>query len=197
MVYVGNPYLQYSLSKQDSLNMLDVFNNEDKAKQDSNLKSASDYFDKNGALTMLPNTANPVIPMISSLVLMAQSGLYEASLQHQSDTGNNPTYVLRFLSDTGVLEDNASKLGITTPQYGMLREEKGSFPPGAWWLAPLGLMDNTLLKNDENQDRDGAEILGTFMLIFIAFPYIPFLNRLPDKLGVYNLIWRDKKLRKK
>lgn len=197
MVYVGNPYLEYTMAKQDSINLLDAFNKEDKATQDRNLKTASDYFDKNGALTMLPNTANPVIPIISSLVFMAQSGLYEASLQHQSDTGNNPTYVLRFLSDTGVLEDNANKLGITTPQYGMLREERGAIPPGAWWLAPLGLMDNTILKNDDNQDRDGAEILGTFMLLFIAFPYIPFLNKLPDTLGVYRFIWRDKKLQKK
>lgn len=197
MVYVGNPYLEYTMAKQDSINLLDAFNKEDKATQDRNLKTASDYFDKNGALTMLPNTANPVIPIISSLVFMAQSGLYEASLQHQSDTGNNPTYVLRFLSDTGVLEDNANKLGITTPQYGMLREERGTIPPGAWWLAPLGLMDNTILKNDDNQDRDGAEILGTFMLLFIAFPYIPFLNKLPDTLGVYRFIWRDKKLQKK
>lgn len=195
-VYVERPYMQYFAMQQESVNMLASFKNEDTQTQDDNLKTAKNYFDTNGQLTTLPNIQNPVIPMISSLVRMGQSGLYEASLQHEIDTGYNPTYVLRFLSDTGVLEDKATNLKITTEQYGMLREEKG-FTPGAWWLAPLGLLDNTLLQNDDNQDRDGAEILGIFMLLFIAFPYIPFLNQLPDKLGLYRFIWKDKSLHEK
>lgn len=190
-IYVEIPYSQYIQSQQTAMNMLDYFNAENKQTQDANLKFAKDYFDKNGEITTIPSMVNPVIPLISSLVLMGQSGLYESSIQAEIDTGNNPTYKLRFLSDTGVLEDRANKLGITTRQYGMLREEKGMLPPGAWWLAPVGFMDNTFLKNDDNQDRDGAEILGTIMLVFIAFPYIPFLNQLPDKLGVYKYIWKD------
>jgi len=195
-VYIDEPYQQYYATQQNSINMLDLFNAEDKQMQESNLKAATTYFTNSKSLDTLPNLENPAIPLISSLVLMGQSGLYEASLQHELNTGYNPTYVLRFLSDTGVLEDKATKLGITTPQYGMLQEENGKIPPGAWWLAPLGLMDNTILQNDDNQDRDGAEIIGIFMLIFTAFPYIPLLNQLPDKLGVYKLIWKDKHINK-
>ncbi len=191
-VFVEIPYGQYIKTGQYNINMLAYFNKEDKVTQNNNLKNAPDYFDKNGRLTTLPNT-NPVIPLISSLVIMGQSGLYEASLKNETEAGNK-TYVLRFLSDTGVLEDKADKLRITTEQYGMLREEKGSLPAGAWWLAPLGLMDNTILKNDDNQDKDGAEILGLFMLLLIAFPYIPLLNQIPDKLGIYKFIWKDKTL---
>ena len=73
----------------------------------------------------------------------------------------------------------------------MLREGKGFLPPGAWWLAPLGVLDNTVLKNDDNQDRDGAEILGVLMLLLVAFPYIPILNDLPEKLGFYKFFWKD------
>lgn len=193
-VYVETPYSQYVLSQQYNENMLDVYNLEDKQTQDKNLKAANDYFDKNGEITTLPNTDNPVIPMVSSLVLMAQSGLYESALKGEEATNYNPTYVLRYLSDTGVLEDKADKLTITTPQYGMLREETGSIPPGAWWLAPLGFMDNTILKNDDNQDRDGAEIIGVFVLLLLAFPYIPFVNQFPDKLNLYKFIWKDKSL---
>ena len=79
---------------------------------------------------------------------------------------------------------------MTTEQYGMLREEKGRIPPGAWWLAPIGLMNHTILAHDDNGDRDGAIILGMFLLVLIAFPFIPGLNQLPDKLKVYKLIWR-------
>lgn len=193
-IYVEIPYLQTLPLQQNAQNMLTYFNAEDKDTQTANLKAASDYFDKDGKITTTLNkkNPNPVIPLVSSLTLMAQSGLYQAAITTEQNTGYNPTYVLRFLSDTGVLEDQATKLGITTPQYGMLREGKGIIP-GAWWLAPLGLMDNTVLQNDDNQDRDGALILGSLILLFIAFPYIPFVNQIPDKLGVYKLIWRDRK----
>lgn len=193
-VYVQIPYNQYASSGETTINLYNSFNSQAQKMQDDNLKAASDYFDNKGALNLNPKVSNPLIPMVSSLVLMAQSGLYEASLKSEVDTGYNPTYTLRFLSDTGVLEDKATNLNITTPQYGMLREAKGKLPPGAWWLAPLGLLDNTLLANDDNQDQHGAMILGTLMLLFMAFPYIPGLNSLPDKLGLYKIIWRDKKL---
>jgi hypothetical protein len=126
---------------------------------------------------------------------MAQGGLYEPSLSAANDaatSGNSTTYVLRFLSDSGVLEDKASSLNLTTGQYGMLREE-GGHAPGAWWLAPIGVLNHTVLSNDDNGDRDAGIIFGSFFLLLLAFPFIPILNQLPDKLKVYKLIWREKK----
>ncbi len=194
-IYVEEPYLSYFSVQERGINMLDYFNAENAVTQSKNLKDASDYFLKNGQLSIFPDMKNPVIPLVSSLVITAQNGLYEAMLKNETNTGYNPTYALRFLSDTGVLANKADELRITTNQYGMLREEKGVLPPGAWWLAPLGFMDNTVLKNDNNQDRDGAEILGVLILIFIAFPYTPLLNMLPDKLFVYKFIWKDKNIK--
>lgn len=193
-IYVESPYSQYEILQQDSTNMLIVFNKENLQLQNQNIEFAKYYFDNKGPIDTSPNFSNPVIPIISTLLLMGKSSLYESSLRNEANTGNNPTYILRFLSDSGVMDYNAEKLKITTQQYGMLREEKGILPPGAWWLAPLGLMNNTILKNDNNQDRDGAVILGIFMLLFIAFPYIPLLNQIPNKLGIYKLIWKDKNL---
>ena len=192
-IYIEEPYTKY-ITLQNGINQLDIFNSENTQIQKSNITKAQDYFNSHGQIDVFSNTENPVVPIISALVLMGQSGLYEAVIRNESNAIGNPTYTLRFLSDTGVLEEKANSLGIKTSQYGMLREEKGIFPPGAWWLAPLGLMDNTILKNDDNQDRDGAEILGILILIFIAFPYIPILNEIPDKLGLYKFIWQDKKI---
>jgi len=195
-VYVDIPYQQI-LSIQNGQDMLALFESKKPDAQKTLISQTSDYFDKKGAITTSINLKNPLIPVVSTLVLMGKSGLYEASLQAEGKKDvYNPTYVTRFLADTGVLEEEATKLGITTDQYGMLREEKGALPPGAWWLAPLGLLDHTVLANDDNQDRDGALILGTLMLIFIAYPYIPLLNRLPEPLGVYRLIWKDKQAEK-
>ena len=132
-----------------------------------------------------------MINVVNTLVLMASNHLYTAYLASENGQGNN-TYVNRFLSDTGVLDAEAESLGITTQQLGMVHEEKGIIPPGAWWLAPIGVMDNTILANDPNQDRDGAIILASLVIILISYPYIPYLNRLPEYLRLDNIIWKEK-----
>jgi hypothetical protein len=74
----------------------------------------------------------------------------------------------------------------------MLHEEAG-LAPSAWWLAPIGILNHTILAGDSNGDRDAAMIFGSFFLLMMAFPFIPIVNQIPDKLGLYRLIWRDKK----
>ncbi|HEX7536696.1 MAG TPA: hypothetical protein VF391_06795, partial [Dermatophilaceae bacterium] len=118
--------------------------------------------------------------------------LYEPALLSTNlgtNQANTATYGNRFLADTGALEEQASQLGITTEQYGMIREESGH-APGAWWLSPIGLLNHTVLANDDNGDRDGAIIFGSLLLTMLAFPFIPYVNRLPDVLKVYVLVWR-------
>ncbi len=190
-IYVTYPYSQY-LKLTKGADMLGLFNAENTTLQNSNIKQAEDYFKTGGIINTSINVNNPLIPVVSSLVVMAKSGLYEDSLRGELSSGFNPTYVTRFLSDTGVLEAKAEKLNITTDQYGMLKEETGVIPPGAWWLAPVGVLDHTILANDPNQDRDGAEILGFLLLFLIAFPYIPYLNKIPGKLPIDKLIWKTK-----
>jgi len=125
---------------------------------------------------------------------MAKAGLYEPALTAADEavSAGSSTYVLRFLSDSAVLEDKATGINLTTEQYGMLREE-GGHAPGAWWLAPIGVLNHTVLASDDNGDRDASIIFGSFFLLLLAFPFIPILNQLPDKLKVYKLIWREKK----
>lgn len=187
VIYVEQPYNQLSslLHQTDQLRKYDA---EPAAKQAAQLKQAANYFDNTYPRKADPG--NPLEQTIASLVNMAAAGLYQPSLNSASPSGDQTTYGLRFLADTGVLDDRAQALDITTDQYGMLREEKGHIPPGAWWLAPIGLLNHTVLAHDDNGDRDGAIILGLFLLILTAFPYIPGLNRLPEWLKVYKLLWR-------
>ena len=192
IIFIDNPYNMY-IQSQKSFNMLKIFNSENTVVQNNNIKSAISYFNK-GKIDTSRNYQNPVIPVISSLVIMAQSGLYEDSLRGMLSNGYNPTYVSRFLSDTGVLDTQAQNLGITTQQYGMVKEESGTIPLGAWWLTPIGLLNHTLLASDNNGDRDGAIILGMLILLFIAFPYIPIINRIPEKLLLYKYFWKDKNI---
>ena len=189
-IYIEDPYEKY-IELTKGPDMLTMFSSLNKSVQNEDIKKAQDYFNEGGIINENMNVNNPLISTISSVILMAKSGLYEDYLNGQEQNGLNNTYSSRFLSDTGVLEAKAEKLTITTDRYGMIREENGVLPPGAWWLTPLGVLDNTILANDPNQDRDGAEILGFLLLFIIAFPYIPYLNKIPEKLPLDKWIWKD------
>ena len=187
-VYITSPYESY-IKVTKSPDLLYIYDNESKSAQESNIKQAINYFN-NSNLNTNPDFANPLITVISSLVVMGQSGLYQTQLNSNASLGS--TYVTRFLSDTGVMDNKASNMDITTQQYGMVRDEGNSMPVGAWWLTPLGFLDNTLLASDINQDRDGAVILGLLLLFLIAVPYIPFINEIPEKLKINKFIWKTK-----
>jgi hypothetical protein len=131
--------------------------------------------------------------MIATLMPLAKSGLYE-SLVSRENPSSNDTYTLRFLNDMGVLDAKASSLNMDTAQWGMVKDDAGStflLPPGSWWFAPLAIVNSIFnLPNNPNGDRIAAEILGFIMLMFILFPYIPYLNRLPELLHLAPFIWK-------
>ncbi len=187
-VYIVKPYDQY-VALAGGPNELTVFFAESAAQQKSDITTAEAYFQ--GASVATSTIGNPFLSVITSLVHMSSSGTYQAVVDAEAPT-IAPTYSLRFLDDTGVMDDEASDLHITTDQWGMIHEEGRSVPPGAWWLAPLGVLDHTVLANDPNGDRDGAEILGALVLLLILFPYIPYLNRVPEKLHLATFFWRRK-----
>ncbi len=193
-IYIATPYEQYSKLQTGQPDALQQFNAEPQAVQKQQLKAASDFFGQDGA-NPAKAPASPVTTIVKSLTAMAQAGLYEPALNANDSIdkfADGSTYSTRFLSDTGVPEAKATALNITTDQYGMIREETGR-TPGAWWLAPIGLLNHSVLKNDDNGDRDAAILFGSLFLTMLAFPFIPYVNQLPDKLKVYKLIWREKK----
>jgi ubiquinol-cytochrome c reductase cytochrome b subunit len=190
-VFVEAPYQQMLAAQPKATDALAAFDALSKDDQDAALKELTDYYD---ATDPDPNAvpAGPATDVISALTSMAAAGLYEPALLSTSlgtKEANTQTFANRFLADTGALEEQASQLGITTEQYGMIREESG-FAPGAWWLSPIGLLNHTVLAGDENGDRDGAIIFGSLLLTMLVFPFVPFVNRLPDALKLYVPVWR-------
>ena len=190
-VFVDAPYQQLLAAQPNSTDALAAFNALSADDQKAALQALSDYY---GGTNPDPNAVptGPATDIVTSLTNMAAAGLYEPALLSTNlgtNQANLATYGNRFLADTGALEEQASQLGITTEQYGMIREESGH-APGAWWLSPIGLLNHTVLANDDNGDRDGAIIFGSLLLTMLAFPFIPYVNRLPDVLKVYVLVWR-------
>ncbi len=161
-VYVVEPYEQYVASAQPS------------------------------TFTNTASAANSAA-MIAVLMPLTKSGLYESML-NQENPSINDTYPLRFLNDMGVLDSKAASLTMDTAQWGMIKDETGSalsLPLGSWWFAPLAIVNSAFdLPDNPNGDRDAAEILGFIMLIFILFPYIPYLNRVPELLRLAPFIWK-------
>ncbi len=192
-VYITAPYQAY-LKTRTTADAMKAFNDGAPGFQQQQIDEATDYFAQDGPGLNKP-PVSPLMVVVDSLTTMAKSGLYEsvlASARSEGGPADVSTYTTRFLADTGVLEAQATLLNMTTEQYGMIREEAGN-APGAWWLAPIGLLNHTVLVNDDNGDRDAAIIFGSLFLTMLAFPFIPYVNQLPDKLKVYTLIWREKK----
>lgn len=189
-VFIEAPYEQYHQLQMNLPDALAAFNKEPDSQQQQQLKDASDYYGQDNP-DGRTKPLSPVMTIVDSLTRMAEAGLYQPALAGASTAAvktDPSTYPLRFLSDTGALEDKATLLNITTDQYGMVREEQGR-TPGAWWLVPIGILNHTVLANDDNGDRDGAIIFGSLLLTMLAFPFIPYVNQLPDKLRIWRLIW--------
>ena len=192
-IYIQVPYTQLATTNPNMEDRLQAFNNLPADQQKAQLAALDEYYQAESKDSLTQPTGQAA-DVVASLTTMAANGLYEPVIvsENSSANGDQSTYVLRFLADTGVLEEKAQGLTMTTEQYGMLHEET-SKAPGAWWLAPIGLLNHTVLANDDNGDRDAAIIFGTLLLLMVAFPYIPYINQIPDKLKVYKLIWREKK----
>jgi hypothetical protein len=194
-VFVETPYQQLLAAQPGATDALAAFNALSTDDQAAALSALSDYY---GGTNPDPNAVpkGPATDVVTALTAMAAAGLYEPALLSTNlglKNANDATFADRFLADTGALEEQATQLGITTEQYGMIREETGS-APGAWWLSPIGLLNHTVLVNDDNGDRDGAIIFGSLLITMLAFPFIPWVNKLPDVLKVHTLVWRKERL---
>lgn len=197
-VFVVVPYEQ-SLVNSPTSDAWKIFNGEPANVQQADMVQAENYVAATDTQAFA-STTNPVIAMLNTLMPMTKSGLYQSLIDQENPSVNN-TYSLRFLNDTGALKAKARSLAINTAAWGMAKDEgmnTRALPPGSWWLAPLGLVNSAFnLLSNPNGDRDGGIILGLIVLTFILFPYIPYVNRLPELLNIGPIIWKAPKSSRK
>ncbi len=187
-VYVTEPYHVY-LNITHGQDYEAAFLAENGSMQGRTLAEAFSYFNGNGSIQKGADSSNPLVAMASALTEMAQKGVYQPTVQGETQSGLNTTYVLLFINDTGVLNAEAQKYGLGLQQWGML--SVGGSPPLdiQFWLVPYNLLE--LLTSGIpwwGDLENGLVGLAAFMVV-VFLPFIPGLNKLPDKLKLYKLFW--------
>ena len=186
-VYFTVPYSAY-VSFENKSNELSVFFNESPSEQNQQFIQAYNYFSNNGSISNGMDSQNPLIVATASLTKMAESGQYQLVVQNESSSGLDETYVLRFLYDTGALTTAATHYGLRTAQWGML---KVGAPPWSieYWLIPYNALEIATANIPWWNDLENGLVAIIIFFILMLFPFIPYLNKLPDKLKMYKLFW--------
>jgi hypothetical protein len=144
-----------------------------------------------GAVAVRASGAGPVPTMISSLLALAKSGGVDGSLltskQFFQTDYTNP---LLFMADGGLLEKRAEGQHLLGDQWGMMNET-GSYPGQAWlWLYALWYQIEPI-KSSPSGDLQVMIIMAILSLAFICIPFLPGINRIPRKIPIYRLIWKE------
>ena len=146
-----------------------------------------------GAAAMLSRARpNPVVPMMTELLGLAQSGGLDGDLLAGEHTfyQTNYTKPLLFLSGGSHFEERAEGQHLLGEQWGMMNET-GSYPGQVWlWLYTVWYQIEPF-KSSPNADALIFALMGVLSLAFVCIPFIPGLRTLPRHLGVYRRIWRD------
>ena len=186
-VYVTVPYLEL-INVTHSRNYEAEFLARNSSEQRALMAQAFAYFNGNGSVAGGANSTNPLIVMTASLTGMAEQGLYQSAVQDESASGLNYTYVIRFLSDSGALQGAASEYGMRVSQFGMLSVGKQPWYI-QYWLLPYNLLEISTRGIQWWGDLENGVLATVAFLALLSFPFIPYLNELPDRLGLYKLFW--------
>lgn len=162
-------------------------------KWDQNFANALNKATVRGTNVEIPSgNYGPVETMMTSELNLASSGLLSGALDRETNKGVytwNGQNDLLFLQGTA-LHNIAGQLNMKGEQWGINHDEASY--PGPWWLTPYTFLYqippwSTSSAGDEMAAYSMAILFG--ILLFV--PWIPGLNKLPKKLGLYKLIWRD------
>jgi len=144
-----------------------------------------------GIEVVVPTGAyGPVGPMMAALLQMGQDGgmdgfLLTSTHFYQTDY----TRPLLFIQGDP-LHDAAKQFHFLGTQWGMMNET-GSYPGQAWlWLYTFWYQIPPY-STSPNGDALVWLTMAVLTVGLILVPFIPGLNQLPRRLGVYRLIWRD------
>jgi quinol-cytochrome oxidoreductase complex cytochrome b subunit len=155
------------------------------------LGNADGTLDSQGNLKLANGEYGPLPTMFGALLGIARSGALDGLLLtdgrfYQTDY----TKPLLFLSEDA-LPTKAGALNLQGSQWGMMNET-GAYPGQAWlWLYTFWYQVPFGPYNGPNADVAVWLTMAVLTLALILVPFIPGLNRLPELIPIYKLIWRQ------
>ena len=193
LVYFVIPYNEYinsSISASSTnRNWLSLYFEENSEERMLTFENATKFFDGNWTFASAVNSTNPLIESTAALVKLAQSGVYQQMLQGEVSSGLNYTYVIRFLSDTRVLQSTAKEYGLRTSQFGMIKAGGLWWQIGSYWTAPYNYLEIITNGIPWWGDLENGVIAVIVFALLMFLPYIPGLRELPDRLKLYKVFW--------
>jgi hypothetical protein len=171
--------------------------------QSATVEQRTQWFDAYGkaldaaglqAATVAPDAAGPLPTMLHTMLTLAQSGAVDAALI--DDVPGHPGFFVMdytrsqlYIADGKYFDDIGLTDGLGGDQWGMAAT-LGNWP-GQIWLLPVSFWYQfPPASTSDNGDIIVLGIVGLLALVLVLIPFIPGLRTLPERLGVYRLIWR-------
>jgi len=139
-----------------------------------------------------PADCGPLPVMLGGVLSLARSGALDGLLLSNQGTFYQTDYTkpLLFLNESA-LPSKAATLNLAGANWGIMNET-GKYPGQAWlWLYTFWYQVPVGPFNGPNADVGVAVMVLLLSMLFVFVPYIPYLNRLPEYLGIHKLIWRQ------
>ncbi len=148
-------------------------------------------FGSSGAPIVPAANDGPVPVMLASELTLARSGAIDADLLAQQPFyGTDFTKPLLFLEDGQYFSNQATAMGLTGTQWGVMNET-GSYPGQPWlWLYQLWYQLPGF-RTSANADLIAIYLTGLGTVLLLAIPFIPGLRDIPRWIPVHRLIWRN------
>jgi hypothetical protein len=134
----------------------------------------------------------PVPTLVNSLYAMAKTGALDGALTtSDSPLPTNFTKPLLFLADSGsYFPGLADAQHLSGDQWGVMNET-GSWPGQSWlWLYSLWYQVDPF-KSSGNADILVMSLMGLLSIGFVLIPFLPILHRIPERIPIHRIIWRD------
>jgi hypothetical protein len=155
------------------------------------LEALDDAIVTNAGVNIPSGDYGPVSDMMNGMLSLGRSGLLEGALESSARLPFDTDFTrsLLFFQDN-IDASVAETLDMTSDQWGVAHET-GNYP-GAWWLWPFAFWYHIPpMSTSPNADIQAIAIITVIFLILFFVPFIPILNRLPNWIGIYRLLWRD------
>jgi hypothetical protein len=182
----NNPTLKAALKTYESASpVTQTLWNNNFAKADSKLMV------KGNEIAVPKGNYGPIPILMDNMLKLANTGALDAALENSHQFyGTDYTKPLLFMADGNYMASLATQDHLTGDQWGMMNETD-KWPGQPWlWLYTMWYQIPPM-STSGNGDVLVMSIMVLLTIGFASIPFIPGVRSIPEKVGLYRLIWRD------